>query len=384
MEKFKRIAIIGSGISGLTAAHILHKQYDITVFEKNTYIGGHTNTINISEGTKKYAVDTGFIVFNEKTYPNFMKLLEKLKVPKQKSNMSFSFSSIKRGLEYNGSTLNSLFCDRKNLLNGSFYRLLFDIYGFNRRARKFIRQTSNPMTLNQFLNKALYGDYFKDCYFNPLASAIWSMPAKHVGNMPAQFLLDFYNNHGLLNIIDRPQWYVIKGGSKEYVKKITKPFLEKIELNTAVKNIRRTKNGVAIMTKCGTFDYDAVVLACHSDEALKLLETPSEAEYSILSDIPYKNNTAILHTDSKALPKNQLAWASWNYIQDNEDDATLTYYMNQLQSINSQNHYCVSINNRNINKEKIIKVFNYSHPTYNTKSVTAKKHRLFASLRGTQ
>ncbi len=374
MNNIKTIAIVGAGISGLTAAYLLCREYDITLFETNNYIGGHTNTVDVYENDKKYAIDTGFIVFNEKTYPNFIKLLKLLDVKKQKSNMSFSVSSHKNNLEYSGDTLNSLFSQRKNLANPKFYRLLYDLYQFNKNAKKFIQQETSPITLKAFAYQKRYSDYFNECYLNPLASAIWSTPISKVDHMPAQFLLSFYNNHGLLDIKNRPQWYVIKNGSREYIKKIIRPFSDKIILNEPVIKVKRTDSSITIKTKKSSHEFDAVVLACHSDQAMHLLEKPSEAERQILTHIPYTKNTAILHTDIKALPYNQRAWASWNYIHTKREEATLTYYMNKLQSIKSQQPYCVSINNKNIDQDKIIKTFNYTHPLYNQKSVAAKKN----------
>lgn len=374
MNNIKTIAIVGTGISGLTAAYILCREYDITLFEANHYIGGHTNTVDVYENDTKYAIDTGFIVFNEKTYPNFTKLLKQLDVKKQKSNMSFSVSSYKNNLEYSGDTLNSLFSQRKNLVNPKFYRLLYDLYRFNKEAKKFIQKQTHAITLNAFTHQKNYSDYFNECYLTPLTSAIWSTPMNKIDHMPAQFIFNFYNNHGLLDIKNRPQWYVIKNGSKEYIKEIIKPFSDKIILNTPVVKVKRTDSSITINTKNSSHEFDAVVLACHSDQAIHLLEKPSEAERQILTNIPYIKNTATLHTDINALPYTQRAWASWNYIHTKKEEATLTYYMNKLQSIKSKNPYCVSINHKNIDQDKIIKTFNYAHPLYNQKSVAAKKN----------
>ena len=372
MDSIKSIAIIGTGISGLTAAHLLHPKYDITLFESNDYVGGHTNTIDVERENKSFSIDTGFIVFNEKTYPNFIKLLNALNVEKQQSNMSFSFSSNRLGLEYSGDTINSLFAQRVNLISPKFYKLLNDIHHFNKKAKLFI-QTDNNMTLDEYSKKQKYSEDLHECYINPLASAIWSTPGNKVGNMPAKFILDFYANHGLLDLKNRPMWYVIKNGSKEYVKKIIKPFSNKILLNDEVHNIKRTDSSVTITTRNGVASFDAVVMACHSDQALNLLENPSDLEQEILSSIQYTKNTAILHTDINALPKNKRAWASWNYIQNCKNQASLTYYMNKLQSIKSSEDFCVSINNTDIDSRKIIKTIQYAHPLYDQKSVNAKK-----------
>ncbi len=372
MDSIKSIAIIGTGISGLTAAHLLHPKYDITLFESNDYVGGHTNTIDVKRENNSFSIDTGFIVFNEKTYPNFIKLLNALNVKKQQSNMSFSFSSNRLGLEYSGDTINSLFSQRRNLISPKFYKLLNEIYRFNKKAKLFI-QTDNNMTLEEYCKKQKYSKDLYECYINPLASAIWSTPSNEVGNMPAKFIFDFYANHGLLDIQNRPMWYVIKNGSKEYVKKIIEPFSNKIRLNDEVHNIKRTDSSVTITTRNGVASFDAVIMACHSDQALNLLESPSDLEQEILSSIKYTKNTAILHTDISALPRNKRAWASWNYIQNCNNQASLTYYMNKLQSIKSSEDFCVSINNTDIDSRKIIKTIQYAHPLYDQKSVKAKK-----------
>lgn len=373
MNDIKKIAIIGSGISGLTAAHLLHEKYDISIFEVNNYIGGHTNTVIIDKECGNYAVDTGFIVFNKKTYPNFIKLLDKLDVEKQESNMSFSFSSQVHGLEYSGNTLSSMFSQRKNVFNPKFYRLLKDIYSFNKRIYKLLEKNINLTTLKKFVEQERYGSYFEACYLNPLASAIWSTPTKYVSNMPASFVFNFYANHGLLDIIDRPQWYVIKGGSNQYVKKIIKPFFNAIRLNEAVRNIKRYNCFVEIETNSSSERFDAVVLSCHSDQALQLLDMPTPNELRILKSIPYIQNKAVLHTDSTILPKSKRAWSSWNYLHQNEDVASLTYYMNKLQSLTTKEDFLVSINNDNIDESKIIQSFDYAHPLYSESSVEAKK-----------
>lgn len=373
MNDIKKIAIIGSGISGLTAAHLLHKKYEICIFEASNYIGGHTNTINIKKECGHYAVDTGFIVFNKKTYPNFIKLLDKLGVEKQESNMSFSFSSQVHGLEYSGNTLGGIFSQRKNVFNPKFYRLLKDIYSFNKRVYQLLKKNISLTTLKKFVEQERYGSYFEACYLNPLASAIWSTPTKYVSNMPASFVFNFYANHGLLDIIDRPQWYVIKGGSSQYVKKIIKPFSDAIRLNEPVKNIKRYNDFIEIETKSSHERFDAVVLSCHSDQALQLLDVPTPDEQRILKSIPYISNKAVLHTDSTMLPKSKRAWSSWNYLHQNEDVASLTYYMNKLQSLITKEDFLVSINNDNINESKIIQSFDYAHPLYSESSVEAKK-----------
>jgi predicted NAD/FAD-binding protein len=370
-----KIAIIGTGISGLTAAYLLNKKYDITVFEQNDYIGGHTHTVNVKTNSGNYAVDTGFIVFNDRTYPNFIRLLEQLNVEKQNSNMSFSFSSEKNSMEYSGDTLSSLFAQRKNLISPQFYRLLYDIFAFNRRAKTFLKNKQN-MTLEEFIQKNRYGNLFIHSYLNPLASAIWSAPLSSIGNIPAEFILDFYQHHGLLDVVNRPQWYTVKGGSSAYITPMISSFKNKIHLSANVENIKRNDDHVLIEVNGKELEFDAVVIACHSDEAMSLLSDPSELETKILGSIPYNKNSVILHTDTNALPKSKKAWASWNYIDTKQEKASLTYYMNKLQNIQSSECFCVSVNNTSIDKDKIIETFTYTHPSYNEDSVMAKSRHL--------
>lgn len=386
----RSIAIIGSGISGLVAAHLLHDKYDIKIFEANNYIGGHTNTVSIKAGAEtqtkqaiNYNIDTGFIVFNHKTYPNFIKLLAKLGVEKQESNMSFSISHPDNPfLEYSGENLLSVFAQKRNFLRPKFYYLLFEINKFNRLAKKIVQNNLVDiltMTLIDFIEHYKFSDYFQRFYFYPLASAIWSTPTELVQQMPVKFIFDFYFNHGLLSITNQPQWYVIKNGSNSYVKQIIKPFKQHILLNTAVKSVQRDQGSVQIKTENESFQFDAVVFACHSDQALALLEQPTSAEQDILSQLPYVKNSAILHTDTSSLPKHKAAWASWNYVyinnhKNNTSQTSLTYYMNKLQSIPTQyGDFCVSINHPNIHPNKILASYEYAHPLYNINSVKAKR-----------
>ncbi len=367
----KTVAIVGSGIAGLTAAYLLQQRYQITVFEQNNYVGGHTNTVNVATNSGDYAIDTGFIVFNDQTYPNFIKLLSKLNVAKQKSNMSFSFSSKALQLEYCAETINSLFAQRKNLLRFKFYRLLADVYRFNNAAKKFLR-TPHNILLKDFVAQKNYHHWFKQTYLTPMAAAIWSTPPTQVDNIPAQFILQFYQHHGLLNLLKRPQWYVIKGGSQRYVNQLIKPFADRIHVNTPIMRIKRQADGVTLITDNSEQHFDAVVMACHSDQALKLLAKPSAIEEKILSAIPYVTNHVTLHTDHNVLPTQQRAWASWNYQHQDDTKTSLTYYMNKLQSIQAPENFCVSVNQSNINESKILNEFVYAHPTYNQQSVAAK------------
>jgi len=371
----KRIAIIGSGISGLVSAYLLNKNYNITLFEANNYIGGHTATIDVNLADKNYAIDTGFIVFNQKTYPNFCRLLQKLQVPIQPTEMSFSFRSDARQIEYNGHNLNTLFADRRNLFKPKFYRMIKDILLFNKQAKKFIAKVDNSdLSIRKFIATEKYSELFVNAYLLPMISAIWSAEPINMLDSPAHFILRFCENHGLLDVANRPQWSVVAGGSKQYIAPLTKSFAQNIRLNTKVNSVRRINNGVEIHTENGIEQFDAVIFATHSDQALNLLADPTDDEKNILAAIPYSNNEVVLHTDESVLPKNKLARASWNYLDVASQKFALTYYMNRLQSLNSKIDFCVSVNlTEHINPEKIIQKFNYSHPCYQVQTIQAQK-----------
>ncbi len=324
----KDIAIIGSGISGLTCAYLLDKKHNVTVFEKNDYIGGHTATKDIVFNNKSYAIDTGFIVCNNRTYPNFLKLLKLLKVDLQPTEMSFSVLNKQTNLEYNGNTLNSLFAQRSNILSLKFWGLVKDIIKFNKhcKAAYISDNMTKEDTLGDFLKLNNFSDYFKQNYILPMGAAIWSTSLSEMEEFPLHFFIRFFYNHGLLNITNRPQWYVIPGGSREYIEPLTASFSDKIELNSHIKHVIRHINQVEIVFENDTTRlFDDVVFACHSDQALALLKDPSANEIDILGSIPYTSNEVVLHTDTNLLPKRKLAWASWNYLLDNTStDAQLT------------------------------------------------------------
>lgn len=363
-----RIAIIGTGIAGNVAAYHLNKQHDISVFEAADHIGGHTHTHDISWLGKSYAVDTGFIVFNYKTYPNFVALLEELDVDVQKSKMSFSARCENSDFEYSGTSLNTLFAQRRNLIRPMFYRMLQDIVRFNTESLQLLDSDNNDLTLGEFLRRGNYRDEFIRFYIIPMGSAIWSTDPRLMYSFPARYFIRFFFNHGLLNVRDRPDWYVIKGGSREYVKKLTAGFADRIRLKTAIEWIRRTPAGVLVKAKNADVElFDTIFLACHSDQALNLLADASDLEKRILGAIPYQDNDVVLHTDETLLPKRKLAWSSWNaHISDSGTQrASLTYNMNILQSIEAPIQFCVTLNNsQHIDPERIIKKFNYQHPVY--------------------
>jgi len=375
-----KVAIIGSGISGLTAAYLLNKEHDVTVFEANDYIGGHTHTHEIDQNNKAWQVDSGFIVYNEKTYPNFIKLLEQLKVEVQKTSMGFSVSSPAKSLEYSGGSLNSLFAQRLNLFKPSFLMMLKDILRFNRIAARLLGSVEESITIGELLHSHNFSRHFIDNYIIPMGAAIWSTAAKNTTEMPAVFYMRFFKNHGLLQIFNRPQWFVIKGGSKIYVQKIIEGFKEKILLSCPVKEVLRDSTGVKIYCKKDQEpkQFDKVIFATHSDQALSLLKDPSENEVAILEAFPYQKNTAILHTDVSLMPKNKLTWSSWNYLlNENQDQpVTLTYNMNILQSLDAKPDFLVTLNsNSNIDSSKIIKKVEYHHPLFTVDGISAQKRK---------
>lgn len=373
-----KIAVVGTGIAGNVAAYHLAKQHDITVFESESHIGGHTHTHDIHWEGRDYAVDSGFIVFNYKTYPYFTRLLEELEVDVQASQMSFSASSAAEDFEYSGSSMNALFAQRSNLLRPRFYRMLREILRFNRESIQLLEQQSSNLTLGEYLKNGAYHEEFIHYYIIPMGSAIWSTDPQLMFRFPAAYFVRFFYNHGLLNIHDRPSWYVIKGGSREYVKKLTRSFSDRIQLNTPVEWIRRTSDGVLLKADGrDTEHFQSVFLACHSDQALRLLSDPSATERRILGAIPYQRNEAILHTDRSLLPKRELAWAAWNaHLSSDSGRASLTYNMNILQSLDAPVQFCVSLNNtQSIDTDKIIKKMSYDHPVYTPDGVKQQKRQ---------
>lgn len=381
IKSLKKTAIIGSGIAGLSCAHLLHKKYDITVFEKNNYIGGHTATIDIQVDGVKRAIDTGFIVFNDRTYPYFEKLLKRIGVERQPTEMSFSVHNQQTGFEYNGHTFASLFAQKRNIFRPRFWKLLSDIVRFNTLCKKLYHDNDyqSEQMLGQLLDKHGFNDFFRYHYILPMGAAIWSTSIKEMSNVGVEFFVKFFFNHGLLDITNRPQWYVIPGGSREYINPLISGFKDRIKLNTDIQSIFRTPDQVLIRLKNGTVEqFDHVIFACHSDQALALLENPSTDEKAILSAIPYTENSVILHTDTALLPKRKAAWASWNYLlTDNLDKAAIvTYQMNILQGITSKTQFCVTLNHRQgIDKNKILREFTYHHPVFNKTSIAAQQQK---------
>ncbi|PKM24524.1 MAG: FAD-dependent oxidoreductase [Gammaproteobacteria bacterium HGW-Gammaproteobacteria-13] len=372
-----KIAIIGSGIAGLTSAYLLNRSHDITVFEAGDWIGGHTHTVDVQVAGQRYAVDTGFIVFNDWTYPNFIRLLSQLGVGFKATEMSFSVSDPVSGVEYNGHSLNSLFAQRSNLVSPKFWGMVRDILRFNREALNDLNQQriASDMTLGDYLKANGYSERFTQHYIVPMGAAIWSMSLNDMLGFPLQFFVRFFKNHGLLSVSDRPQWCVVEGGSSSYVAPLTESFKQHIRLNCAVSRVERDGDGVTVHSAAGTERFDKVIFACHSDQALALLAEPTRIEKEILGALPYADNDVVLHTDTRLLPKRPLAWASWNYRLGGPVDqpAAVTYDMNILQGIKSDTTFCVSLNQTAaIDPSKILARYTYAHPQYSLAGMAAQ------------
>lgn len=386
----KKIAVIGSGISGLTSALLLQDQHNVSLFEQNDYYGGHTHTIDVEHDGKTYPVNTGFIVFNDWTYPNFIKLMSYLDVESEASSMSFSVRCDKTGLEYNGADFNSLFCQRRNIVNPGFWLMIKDILRFNKEAtgQHLDGTLSQTQTLGEYLEANGYGHKLKQYYIVPMGAAIWSCPESAMLNFPVSFFVRFFHNHGLLSVNDRPQWRVIQGGSRSYVSKLLEKLTGPKFLERKIIKIRRQSGKILLRDSQGIVEeFDKVVLACHSDQALQLLEQPSPDEQQVLSALPYQDNSVVLHTDTSLLPRRKLGWAAWNYRITNQPDnlVALTYNMNILQNFSSDKTFCVSLNqDQQIDPKKIIERYTYAHPCFSHEGIDAQaKHSLINGVNNT-
>ena len=371
-----KIAIIGSGISGNTLAYHLNPYHQITLFESNSRIGGHSHTHEVELFSNKFHVDTGFIVFNKKTYPHFLNLLHELKVPYENSAMSFSVKDSQEDFEYNGTNLNTLFAQRKNLISPIFYKMIKEILRFN-KSSTLLLNSNEEISLGEYLDQEAYSDFFKKYYILPMGSAIWSSNYKTMMEFPAKFFIRFFDNHGMLNVNDRPQWLTISGGSVNYVQKLIASFASKIKLNEKIQSIDRKSDHVAIQFHDRAEKFDWVFFACHSDEALKLIKSPTQDEKNTLRAIPYADNEVILHYDESFMPKRKLAWAAWNYHinQNIHSPVSLTYNMNILQNLVTTVPILVTLNpQEKINNKKIIKKLSYAHPQYSLQSIGAQSN----------
>ncbi len=371
-----KIAIIGGGIAGNTLAYHLNKEHDITVFESESHIGGHTHTHAVEMAGKTYHVDTGFIVFNDRTYPNFNRLLDTLEVPWQNSEMSFSVKCEYTGLEYNGTTLNTLFAQRRNFFRPKFYCMIRDIMRFNKNALELLAD-GQEITLGNYLTQNNYGDDFTKFYIIPMGAAIWSTDAKQMLDFPARFFVRFFHHHGMLTVNNRPQWRTIVGGSANYVAKLTASFTEKIQLNSPIQSVRRLEKSVMVKPYDGKEqEFDWVFFACHSDQALSMLQDATAKEKTLLSAIPYQENSVFLHTDTRLMPKRKLAWAAWNYhlTPQVQNQVAVTYNMNILQNIPAPEQLLVTLNHTDfINPAKVIKRLKYMHPIFTLAGASAQQ-----------
>ncbi len=385
-----KLAIIGGGISGLYTAWKLGNRHQVSLFEANDYIGGHTHTVDVSVPSGRYAIDTGFIVCNDRTYPLFLQMLGELGVGRLATDMSFAVSCGQTGLEYNGHNLDTLFAQRRNLLSPRFWRLIRDILRFNKLAKQVLREQAinDNQTLAQFLEQHGFSGLVVSHYLAPMTAAIWSTPLSDVSQFPLGFFLQFCDNHGLLNVNDRPQWYVIQGGSRSYVDALLKQLPAAVHANRPVRHVSRHADGVELHFADDRRErFDQVVFACHSDEALALLTDPSEAEQQILAAIPYQESEVVLHTDERLLPKTRRAWAAWNYLlgaaPTGGDLPTLTYNMNLLQRLSAPETFCVTLNRSGaIAPEHVLGRFRYSHPQFSRAAVAAQtRHAEISGVR---
>jgi len=372
-----RIAIIGSGISGLAAGWYLSRKHEVSLFEKDTRLGGHTNTVMVENGGDPIPVDTGFIVHNDRTYPNLVRLLSELGVETQPSDMSFSVSCRQTGFEYSSRGINGFFAQRKNLLRRDHYLLLKEILRFNRTAPKLLdRPEAEAATIGDLLDEGKYHSVFAEHYLFPMASAVWSMSLNSIRSFPATTLLRFFHNHGMLGINTHPKWKVIRGGSHNYIPLLTAPFKERTFLGARIKSVSRQENGVTLhFEDRPAMAFDQVVFACQGDQVLPLLEQPTAAERDVLRNFRTSRNVASLHTDSSLLPRHSAARASWNYNLGltGRNAVTLTYHMNLLQSLKTAKDYCVTLNGEDaIDSAKVLRKIVYHHPLYTQEAVRAQ------------
>jgi len=379
-----RIAIVGTGISGLTAAHYLHREHEITVFEADTRVGGHANTVDVTVDGREHAVDTGFIVYNEQNYPGFVALLRDLGIATQPTDMSFGVSDRTTGIEFRATNLNTIFAQRRNVANRPFLRMLTDILRFNRAARALVESSAGDgapeMTLREFLRRGRYSPDFARQFIVPLGASLWSADPETFTEMPALAYARFMYNHGLLQITRRPQWRTITGGSRNYVQALTAGFSDRIRVATPIRKIVAAPAGgagVELLTEQGPESFDRVIVATHSDQALRMLADSTPAERAVLGAIRYQRNTTTLHTDERMLAAEPRARASWNYtVRVGAQRATVTYCMNSLQSIESTRPLLVTLNRRDeIDERSVLAEFEYAHPVFDAAAMSAQRRR---------
>ena len=371
-----RIAVVGAGVSGLVVAHLLHRAHEVTVFEANDYAGGHTNTIRVDTAYETHHVDTGFIVFNDRNYPNFERLLGQLGVAWQPSTMSFGVSDGVGDFEYSSASPNGLFAKREHLLTPWFHRMVADLARFNRAARGLLEDRGSDVSLGEWLERHRFSRAFIERLIVPQVSAVWSAAPRQMWTFPARFLAEFFDNHGMLSFRGRPLWRTVSGGSARYVDALTRQFSGRLRLGTPVQSVIRGEDHVLITPRGGEAQpFDEVVLATHSDQALELLADASDREHDILGAIRYQANEAVLHTDVRMLPRRRRAWASWNYhlLAEPKPLATVTYHMNRLQSLRAEEDFCVTLNHAEaIEPARILSKIPYAHPVFTEAGVKAQ------------
>jgi len=375
----KRLAIIGTGIAGLGCAHFLHRDYELTLFEKNEYVGGHTCTIDVEESDRTVPIDTGFMVFNRVTYPQLNRLFTLLRVPVKSAAMSFSVRHADSGLEFGGSSLNHLFAQRRNLFRPRFYRMLAAVNRFNSEAVAALEdRSSQEVTLGEFVRQRAYGEDFFNLYLAPMSSAVWSTPPELMLEFPAATLLRFFHNHGFLGLHTQHPWLTVEGGARSYVTRMSLPWRDRLRLGDGAVQVDRSPSGVTVRTGSGAaLAFDAVILACHGDQALRLLANPSPEETRLLREFRYQPNIATVHTDTSVMPKTRLAWSSWNYEINRDAEGRIStathYWMNSLQGVSDRENYFVSINRPEaIDPDRILRTLPYEHPLFSLGAIQAQ------------
>jgi predicted NAD/FAD-binding protein len=374
------LAIIGTGIAGMGCAHLLQHKYDLSIFEKNDYIGGHTNTVSVDEDGKPVFMDTGFMVFNFETYPNLCKLFEEIKAPIKKTDMSFSVQYVPTGLEYCGSGLNGLFAQRKNIFNIGYIKMLMEITRFNKISVEILDKPEYANhSLGQYIKEFKFSEEMLIKYLVPMSSAVWSTPMDKMLDFPAVTLIRFFKNHGFLGLNTQHQWYTLHQGSQAYREILIKPFKDRIQVNNAAVSVKRLENGKALVTTSNgeQQEFDKVIFAAHANETLKLLFEPTANEQRLLSVFHYEKNKATVHTDESVMPKNKRTWSSWNYRIEEKNRKqlpTTIYWMNQLQGVSEKKNYFVSINAipGSVNPSKLIREIDYEHPLFDVPAIRAQ------------
>lgn len=371
-----RIAIIGGGVSGLVCADALHDEHEITLFESGPRVGGHSNTLSVEHENASIDVDTGFIVFNRRNYPNFCSLIERLGVPHKPAPMSFSVKCERSGIEYGGQTLNGIFAQRRNLLRPSFHRMLRDILRFYREAEPSLADPSTPETLGEYLDSNGYSSQFVERFIVPMGAAIWSTSIDDMRDFPLRFFVEFFHNHGMLDLNDRPEWLTIDGGSRVYVERLVEPFRDRVRTDAPVRAIARDAAGVTVRTDDGPERFDEVVFACHADQTLAILgASATDREREILGALPYEPSDTVLHTDASVLPRSRRAWSAWNYhlLRNDPGKAVVTYNLSILQSLPTRTPLLVTLNHTDaIDPSKVLARMTYAHPQYTLRSIDAQ------------